>query len=144
MNSQSHQLEKVQISVPWYKEAFGRDIRFPAHTPRQSEPFGTIKSKVIQVKYPSNKTRPWLYIAQYQPVSFSFPFGVIRTIPEGQKNWSALVSCFQMLCPSWLLAAAVLCFHCPYVDAGRCLGLIDCMGLKYNGQKLVRFILRHW
>uniref|UniRef100_A0A671NC24 Pro-opiomelanocortin B-like n=1 Tax=Sinocyclocheilus anshuiensis TaxID=1608454 RepID=A0A671NC24_9TELE len=29
-----------------------------------------------------------------------------------------------MLCPSWLLAAAVLCFHSPYVD-GRCLDLID-------------------
>uniref|UniRef100_A0A8C1KE35 Proopiomelanocortin b n=1 Tax=Cyprinus carpio TaxID=7962 RepID=A0A8C1KE35_CYPCA len=51
-----------------------------------------------------------------------------------------LVSCFQMLCPSWLLAAAVLCFHSPYVE-GRCLDLIDCMGLKTNEQKLVRFIL---
>ncbi|KAF4099810.1 proopiomelanocortin b [Onychostoma macrolepis] len=39
-----------------------------------------------------------------------------------------------MLCPSWLLAAAVLCFHSPYVD-GRCLDLIDCMGLKTNEQK---------
>ncbi|KAG1963388.1 proopiomelanocortin b [Pimephales promelas] len=39
-----------------------------------------------------------------------------------------------MLCPSWLLAAAVLCFHSPYVD-GRCLDLIDCMGLKSNEQK---------
>uniref|UniRef100_A0A8C2HI03 Proopiomelanocortin b n=1 Tax=Cyprinus carpio TaxID=7962 RepID=A0A8C2HI03_CYPCA len=51
-----------------------------------------------------------------------------------------LVSCFQMLCPSWLLAAAVLCFHSPHVE-GRCLDLIDCMGLKTNEQKLVRFIL---
>ncbi|XP_026146179.1 pro-opiomelanocortin-1-like isoform X2 [Carassius auratus] len=41
----------------------------------------------------------------------------------------------KMLCPSWLLAAAVLCFHSPYVD-GRCLDLIDCMGLKTNEQKL--------
>ncbi|ROL52481.1 Pro-opiomelanocortin-2 [Anabarilius grahami] len=40
-----------------------------------------------------------------------------------------------MLCPPWLLAAAVLCFHSPYVD-GRCLDLIDCMGLKSNEQKL--------
>ncbi|KTF79972.1 hypothetical protein cypCar_00032013 [Cyprinus carpio] len=40
-----------------------------------------------------------------------------------------------MLCPSWLLAAAVLCFHSPYVD-GRCLDLMDCMGLKTNEQKL--------
>ncbi|XP_016329746.1 pro-opiomelanocortin-1-like [Sinocyclocheilus anshuiensis] len=39
-----------------------------------------------------------------------------------------------MLSPSWLLAAAVLCFHSPYAD-GRCLDLIDCMGLKTNEQK---------
>ncbi|XP_067274801.1 proopiomelanocortin b isoform X2 [Pseudorasbora parva] len=37
--------------------------------------------------------------------------------------------------PSWLLAAAVLCFHSPYVD-GRCLDLTDCMGLRSNEQKL--------
>ncbi|KAK9956813.1 hypothetical protein ABG768_014521 [Culter alburnus] len=41
-----------------------------------------------------------------------------------------------MFCPSWVLAAAVLCFHSPYVD-GRCLDLIDCMGLKSNEQKLL-------
>ncbi|KAK7133887.1 hypothetical protein R3I94_015670 [Phoxinus phoxinus] len=40
-----------------------------------------------------------------------------------------------MLCPSWLLAAAVLCFHSPYVD-GRCPDLTDCMGLKSNEQKM--------
>ncbi|XP_016151293.1 pro-opiomelanocortin B-like [Sinocyclocheilus grahami] len=40
-----------------------------------------------------------------------------------------------MLGPSWLLAAAVLCFHSPYAD-GRCLDLIDCTGLKTNEQKL--------
>ncbi|XP_077077374.1 LOW QUALITY PROTEIN: proopiomelanocortin b [Siphateles boraxobius] len=40
-----------------------------------------------------------------------------------------------MLCSSWLVAASVLCFHSPYVD-GRCLGLIHCLGLKSNEQKL--------
>ncbi|XP_043075190.1 proopiomelanocortin b [Puntigrus tetrazona] len=40
-----------------------------------------------------------------------------------------------MLCPSWLLAAAVLCFHSPHVDS-RCLDLMDCMDLKTNEQKL--------
>ncbi|XP_050994411.1 proopiomelanocortin b isoform X2 [Labeo rohita] len=41
----------------------------------------------------------------------------------------------KMLCSSWLLAAAVLCFHSQYVD-GHCLDLTDCMGLKTNEQKL--------
>ncbi|NP_001076520.1 proopiomelanocortin b isoform X1 [Danio rerio] len=41
-----------------------------------------------------------------------------------------------MFCPSWLLAAAVLCFHSPHVDGGRCSGLIDCMDLESNEHKL--------
>ncbi|XP_059353892.1 pro-opiomelanocortin-1-like [Carassius carassius] len=40
----------------------------------------------------------------------------------------------KMLCPFWLMVAAVLCVHSPCVD-GRCLDLIDCMGLKTNEQK---------
>ncbi|XP_055042363.1 proopiomelanocortin b [Misgurnus anguillicaudatus] len=36
---------------------------------------------------------------------------------------------------SWLLAAAVLCFHGPYVD-GNCLDVADCMVLESNEQRL--------